>query len=72
MPEPLLKIKKACEFYGLSRTTLLDRIAEGLIRVKDLSRPGAKYRTLRVIPDLAPDVTEDQVKELDIRRRLGL
>jgi hypothetical protein len=72
MQESLLTISQACAFYHLSRPTLQDRIRQGLIRVKDLSPPGAKYRTLRVIPDLQADATEDQIKELDIRRRLGL
>jgi hypothetical protein len=70
--QALLTIAQACKFYCLSRPTLLDRIEQRLIRVKDLRRPGGKYRILRVIPDLQPDIAEEEVKELDIQRRLGL
>ncbi len=68
----LLTISQACDFYQLSRPTLMDRIDEGLIKIKDLSKPGGKYRILRVIPDLSPDISAEDVENLDIQRRLGL
>ena len=72
MVERLLTITDACRFYGMSRPTLMNRITEGLIRVKDLSPPGAKYRTLRVIPDLEPTVTIEEIEDLEMERKFGL
>jgi hypothetical protein len=72
MVERLLTITDACRFYGLSRPTLMDRIADGLIRVKDLSRTGARYRTLRVIPDLTPDVSAEEIEDRELMKKLGL
>jgi hypothetical protein len=67
----LLTIRQACRFYNLSRPTLLDRIARGIIQAKNLN-PGGKYRILRVIPDFQPDPSQDRVKELELAKRLGL
>jgi len=50
----LLKVAEAAEILGIGRSTAYDMIADGVLRVIDVRRKGAKAPRLRVHPkDLA-------------------